>query len=101
MNVLRGAVVFAELGLGLIALAPSAYAQTYWNGAPNAAPPAPAYGPVAPGPYAWGPGYGGWGPGYGGWGPGYGGWAPGYSVNNAAVAPLPYWNGAPQAVGPS
>ena len=36
------------------------------------------------------------GPGYGGWGPGYGGWGR-VHVNNAAVAPLPYWNGAPQA----
>ena len=53
-------VLSAELGLGLIALAPSAYAQTYWNGAPNAPPPEPAY--AAPGPYGWG--YG-WAPGYG------------------------------------
>jgi hypothetical protein len=82
MNVLRGAAVFAGLGLGLIALAPSAYAQSYWNGAPNAPPPAPAY--TAPGPYGWG----------------FGGWAPGYAVNNTAVAPKPYWNGAPQAIGP-
>jgi hypothetical protein len=81
MKVLRGVVLSAGLGLGLIALAPSAYAQTYWNGAPNAPPPAPAY--AAPGPYGWG----------------YG-WGPGYGFNNTAVAPRPYWNGAPQAIGP-
>ncbi len=85
MNVLRGVALSAGLGLGLIALAPSAYAQTYWNGAPNATPPATAYGPAAPGPYGWG----------------YGGWAPGYGVNDTAAAPHPYWNGAPQAIGPS
>ena len=68
MNVLRGVALSAGLGLGLIALAPSAYAQTYWNGAPNATPPATAYGPAAPGPYGWG----------------YGGWAPGYGVNDTA-----------------
>ena len=39
---------------------------------------------AAPGPYGWG----------------YGGWAPGYAVNDTAVAPQPYWNGAPQAIGP-
>ena len=32
---------------------------------------------------------------------GYGGWAPGYGVNDTAAAPHPYWNGAPQAIGPS
>jgi hypothetical protein len=84
MNVLRGVVLSAGLALGLVVLAPSTYAQTYWNGAPSAPPPAPAY--AAPGPY--------------GWGPGYGGWAPGYGVNDIAVAPHPYWNGAPQAIGP-
>ena len=88
MNVLRGVALSAGLGLGLIALAPSAYAQTYWNGAPNAAPPAPAYGPATPGPYGWGPSYGGWG-------------APGYGVNNTPAAPQPYWQGAPGAPGPA
>ena len=82
MNVLRGVVLSAGLALGLIALAPSAYAQSYWNGAPNAPPPAPAY--TAPGPY----------------GGSFGGLAPGYAFNNTAVAPKPYWNGAPQAIGP-
>ena len=83
MNVFRGVVLSAGFALGLIALAPSAYAQTYWNGAPNAAPPAPAYGTATPGPYGWG----------------YGG-ASGYAVDSTAVAPKPYWNGAPQAIGP-
>ena len=83
MNVLRGVVLSAGLALGLAALAPSAYAQTYWNGAPNAPPPEPAY--AAPGPYGWG---------YG-WGPGYG-----VNYNYTAVARQPYWNGAPQAIGP-
>jgi hypothetical protein len=85
MNMLRGATVFAGLGLGLMALAPSAYAQSYWNGAPNAPPPAPAYGSAAPGFYGWGPTYGGWEPGYGG----------------PATAGHPYWNGAPAALGPT
>ena len=99
LYVLRGAVISAGLAFGIVALAPSAYAQYwgpgYWNGAPNAALPAaapataPAYSPppAAPGPYGWGPNYGGWAPGYGG--------------NNAAAVPQPYWHGAPEAIGPA
>ena len=93
LRVLRGTALSAGIAaglFGLVAFAPSAFAQSnespYWNGAPNATPPAPAYGPAAPGPY--------------GWGPGYGGWAPGYGFNDTAVGPHPYWNGAPQAIGP-
>ena len=91
LRVLRGAALSAGIAaglFGLVAFAPSAFAQSnesaYWNGAPNATPPAPAYGPASPGPYGWG----------------YGGWAPGYGVNDTTVGPHPYWNGAPQAIGP-
>jgi len=88
MNVLRGAALSAGLALGLIALAPSAYAQNYgqpfWNGAPSAA------GPTQPGGPAYGPPPGGY---WDGWGPGYGG--------NSVTAPQPYWHGAPEATGPA
>jgi hypothetical protein len=92
MSVLRGAALSAGLALGLIALAPSAYAQNYgqpyWNGAPNAA------GPNQPGGPAYGPPPGGWGPNYGG--------AQGYGGNSGIVtAPQPYWHGAPEAPGPA
>lgn len=96
---LRGAALSAGLALGIVALAPSAHAQYwgpgYWNGAPNAAPPASA---PAPG-YAYAPGYGA--PGSYGWGPNYGGWAPEYGGNQVSGAPQPYWHGAPQALGPA
>jgi hypothetical protein len=88
-NLLRSAGLAAGF-LGLIAFAPSSFAQyqeqgTFWNGATPSAP---------------GPG-GASGPMYGapaqnsGWGPNYGGWAP-----SAAGNPGPYWLGAPQALGP-
>jgi len=87
LSVLRGVTLSAGLALGIVALAPSAYAQNYWNGAPNATPPAPAaaptYGPppAAPGPYGGGPNYGG--------------------NSGVATAPQPYWHGAPGAIGPA
>jgi hypothetical protein len=83
-NLLRSAGLAAGL-LGLVALAPSAYAQ-YWNGAPNAT------GPNGSG-YMTGPGYM-YSPGPGG--PNYGG-APGYGGNAAGQS---YWLGAPNATGP-
>jgi hypothetical protein len=85
-NLLRTAGLAAGL-LGLVSLAPSAFAQyqepqTYWNGAS----------PSAPGPASTNSG-----PGYN-YGPNNGGWAPGaYS----APAAGPYWLGAPNATGPS
>jgi hypothetical protein len=84
--VLRGAVLSAGLTAGLLALASSAYAQS-WNGAPNATgPAAPAYmngpaptsAPYAPAPYAPAPPPGGW-----------------------ATSPQPYWHGAGEAIGPA
>jgi hypothetical protein len=90
--VLRGAVLSAGLAVGLLAVGPSAYAQS-WNGAPNATgpaePPARPYmngpapsGPVAPSQFAPAPNFA----------PGPGGWA---------TSPQPYWHGAGEAIGPA
>jgi len=84
-NFLRSAGLAAGL-LGLVAFAPSAFAQyqeapTYWNGAT----------PTAPGPA---------GMSNGNYGPNFGGWAPVSGGNNAPAAG-PYWLGAPNATGPS
>jgi hypothetical protein len=83
-SLLRTAGLAAGL-LGLVVLAPSAFAQyqeqgSFWNGAT----------PTAPGPAPAGYGYG----------PNYGGWAPGFGGNNAGGVAGPYWHGAPQAIGP-
>jgi hypothetical protein len=86
-SLLRSAGLAAGL-LGLVALAPSAFAQTYWQGAPNAAGPNDV-GPTGPA-LIGGPGY------YNG--PSYGG--PGYGFTNAPGAGS-YWLGAPNAAGPS
>jgi hypothetical protein len=88
MNTLRarrGSVLSAGIAaglLGLLALAPSAYAQ-YWNGAPNATGPGTEYGPA---PYAepTGPMW----------------FAPPANGPVAAGPSQPYWLGAPNAVGP-
>jgi|HubBroStandDraft_5_1064220.scaffolds.fasta_scaffold868546_1 hypothetical protein len=86
LRVLRGTALSAGIAaglFGLVAFAPSAFAQynesPYWNGAPNAT------GPTG-------------GPGYGYYynGPFYGGWNQG-SDSSAAGS---YWLGAPRAVGP-
>ena len=87
-SVLRRTVLSAGVAaglFGLVAFAPSAFAQynesqSYWNGAPNAT------GPTG------GPGYG-----YYYSGPTYGGWNPGYDTT---VGPQPYWLGAPRSTGP-
>jgi hypothetical protein len=86
-NLLRSAGLAAGL-LGLVALAPSAFAQSYWNGAPNATGPNDV-GAVGPAPMG-GPAY--YGPNYGGPGPGYG------DINAPGAGP--YWHGAPNATGP-
>jgi hypothetical protein len=87
-GLLRSAGLAAGL-LGLVALSPSAFAQSYWNGAPNATGPNDV-GPTGPAPMG-GPAF--YGPNFGGSGPGYG----------AADAPAagPFWLGAPNATGPS
>jgi hypothetical protein len=89
-NLLRSAGLAAGL-LGLVALAPSAYAQnapqTFWNGAGEAPGPTGASTPMMA------PGYGApSGPGYG-WGPGYNG--------GPTAGGHPYWNGAGEAIGPA
>ena len=86
-NLVRSAALAAGL-LGLFALTPSAFAQSYWNGAPNATGPNDV-GPVGPAPMG-GPAY--YGPNNGGPGPGYG------AVNAPGAGP--YWLGAPNATGP-
>jgi len=86
-NLLRGAGLAAGL-LGLVALSPSAFAQSYWNGAPNATGPNDV-GPTGPAPVG-GPAY--YGPNFGGPGPGYG------PINAPGAGP--YWLGAPNATGP-
>jgi len=86
LQVLRGTALSAGVAaglLGLVAFAPSAFAQynadhSYWNGAPR-----------SPGPSE-GSGYYYNGPAYGGWYPGYG----------STVAPQPYWQDAPRSIGP-
>ena len=86
LRVLRGTALSAGLAaglFGLVAFAPSAFAQynesPYWNGAPNA---------TGPG----GPGYGYYynGPNYGGWN-----WGSGYEPSVGS-----YWLGAPGRPGP-
>jgi hypothetical protein len=88
LRILKGAVLSAGIVAGLlgsVALAPSAFAQSYWNGvAPTTPGPAPDYG------YGAGPDTN--------WGPNSGGWAPG--GNYVSGASTPYWVGAPRAVGP-
>jgi len=85
-NLLRSAGLAAGL-LGLVAVTPSAFAQSYWQGAPGATGPndVGSTGPTNMG----GPGYYN-GPNYGA--PGYGTSAPGAGS---------YWLGAPNASGPS
>jgi hypothetical protein len=83
---LRSAGLAAGL-LGLVALTPSAFAQSYWQGAPNATGPNDVGSMGAP--PVGGPAYSG--PSYGG--PGYGGY------NDPGAGP--YWHGAPNATGPS
>ena len=87
-SLLRSAGLAAGL-LGLVALSPSAFAQSYWNGAPNATGPNDVGG-TGPAPMG--------GPAY--YGPNYGGPAPVYGGNNDPGAG-PYWHGAPNATGPS
>ena len=84
-NLLRSAGIAAGL-LGLVALAPSAFAQSYWQGAPNATGPNDV-GQTGSAPMG--------GPGY--YSPNYGG--SGYGATNAQGAG-PYWLGAPNATGP-
>jgi hypothetical protein len=88
LRVLRGTALSAGVAaglFGLVAFAPSAFAQyndsPYWNGAPNATGP---FGGSGYGYYNNGPNYGGWN-----WGNGY---VP--SVGS-------YWNGAPGRPGPA
>jgi hypothetical protein len=85
LRVLRGTALSAGIAaglFGLVAFAPSAFAQynesPYWNGAPNAT------GPTG------GPGYG-----YYNNGPFYGGWSQGYEPSAGS-----YWLGAPGRPGP-
>jgi hypothetical protein len=85
-NSLRSAGLAAGL-LGLVAFAPSVFAQSYWNGAPNATGPNDVGSGPAP---VGGPAY--YGPNYGGPGPGYG------DINAPGAGP--YWHGAPNATGP-
>ena len=93
LRMLRGAVLSAGIVMGLlgsVALAPSAFAQSYWNGVA----------PTTPGP-AMGYGYYGAGaPDASGYGPNWGGWAAAPGGNDVPGASTPYWLGAPQAVGP-
>ena len=86
LRVLRGTALSAGIAaglFGLVAFAPSAFAQSnespYWNGAPNAT------GPLG-------------GPGYGYYynGPTYGTFNQGYGQSAAG----PYWLGAPGRPGP-
>ena len=95
LRMLRGAVLSAGIVAGLlgcVALAPSAYAQSYWNGVA----------PTTPGPVSALPdyGYGAGAPATGSYGPNFGGWAAGPGGNDVPGMSTPYWLGAPQAVGP-
>jgi hypothetical protein len=94
LRVLRGTALSAGIAaglFGLVAFAPSAFAQynesPYWNGAPNATGPNDVGSGPAP---VGGPAY--YGPNYGGPGPGYG------DINAPGAGP--YWHGAPNATGP-
>jgi hypothetical protein len=93
LRMLRGRVLFVGIVAGLlgsVALAPSAYAQSYWNGVA----------PTTPGPVTdYGYGNGAGGP-YDSYGPNWGGWAAAPGGNNVPGTSTPYWLGAPQAVGP-
>ena len=93
LRMLKGAVLSAGILAGLlgsVALAPSAYAQSYWNGvAPTTPGPATGYGD-----------YGAGAPDTGGYGPNFGGWAAAPGGNDVPGMSTPYWLGAPQAVGP-
>ena len=86
-NLLRSAGLAAGL-LGLVALAPSAFAQSYWQGAPGATGPNDV-GQTGSAPMG-GPGYYN-GPNYGGTGFG----------STSAPGAGSYWLGAPNASGPS
>jgi hypothetical protein len=92
---LQGAVLSAGIVAGLlgsVALAPSAYAQSYWNGVA----------PTTPGPVPASPdyGYGAGAPAASGYGPNFGGWAAAPGGNDVPGMSTPYWLGAPQALGP-
>ena len=90
LRMLQGAVLSAGIVAGL-ALAPSAYAQSYWNGAA----------PTTPGPVSGSPDYGyDAGAPAASWGPNFGGWASAPGGNDVPGVSTPYWLGAPQAVGP-
>ena len=90
LRMLKGAVLSAGILAGL-ALASSAYAQSYWNGVA----------PTTPGPVSESPVYGyGAGAPDANWGPNFGGWAAAPGGNNVPGMSTPYWLGAPQAVGP-
>jgi hypothetical protein len=95
LRMLKGALLSAGILAGLlgsVALAPSAYAQSYWNGvAPSTPGPGTAYGSDY--------GYGA-GPAASGSSPNWGGWASAPGGNDVPGASTPYWLGAPQAVGP-
>jgi hypothetical protein len=94
LRMLRGVVLSAGIVAGLlgsVALAPSAYAQSYWNGAA----------PTTPGPVSdYGYSYGASAPAANGSGPNWGGWAAAPGGNDVPGVPTPYWLGAPQALGP-
>ena len=86
MNVLRGVVAFRWTRVRLDSPCPFRVRSNLLERRAQCSAPCAGIRPAAPGPYGWG----------------YGGWAPGYGVNYnyTAVAPHPYWNGAPQAIGP-
>jgi hypothetical protein len=95
LRMLQGVVLSAGIVAGLlgsVTLAPSAYAQSYWNGVAPTTP-----GPVSASP---GYGYGAGAPDAGGYGPNFGGWAAAPGGNDVPGRSTPYWLGAPQAVGP-
>jgi hypothetical protein len=95
LRMLKGAVLSAGILAGLfgsVALAPCAYARSYWNGV---APTTPGPVPASPD-YGYGPGA----PDATGYGPNFGGWAAAPGDNDVPSTSAPYWLGAPRSVGP-